>query len=389
MDKMSVDRVFLIVLDSVGIGAAPDAADFGDGGAHTLRSAYNTGKLRIPNLVDLGLANIDGLEFLGKREEHRASVARMTELSGGKDTTIGHWEIAGHVSRTPLPTFPDGFSTEIVDKLEKAFGRGIICNKPYSGTAVIRDYGEEHIKSGKLIVYTSADSVLQIAAHTDVVDIETLYEYCRMAREIMSGERYGVGRIIARPFEGEVGSFVRTAQRRDFSIKSPRGLLPEAVVANGLESVAVGKICDIFAGCGFTRSIYSHSNEEGMAVCSKLADTDFRGLCFVNLVDFDMHWGHRRDAVKYAEGLNAFDRWLGGFIDKLSPKDMLIITADHGCDPGFTATTDHTREYTPFIMYCHGMTAQNYGTRSGFCDIAATVSAALGIDFTCDGRSMI
>ena len=378
-----------MVLDSVGIGEAPDAADFGDVGAHTLRSVYQTGLLDIPNLKKLGMGNIDGLDFIGKTESPMASVARMTELSRDKDTTIGHWEIAGHVSRSPLPTFKDGFPKEITDKLEAAFGRGILCNKPYSGTAVIRDFGEEHIKSGKLIVYTSADSVLQIAAHKDTVSVAALYEYCSVAREIMSGEKYGVGRVIARPFEGEAGNFVRTAQRRDFSLMPPEGLLPDAVVANGLECVAVGKISDIFAGRGFTRSIYSHSNEEGMAVCSMLADNDFSGLCFVNLVDFDMHWGHRRDAVKYAEGLNAFDKWLGGFIEKLSPDDMLMITADHGCDPGFEATTDHTREYTPFIMYRYGMPAKNFGTRCGFCDIAATAAEALGIEFICDGKSMI
>ena len=389
MEGIACNRVFLIVLDSVGIGAAGDAASFGDVGAHTLRSVDTTGKLEIPNLMGLGLGNIDGLEFLGKRDKHRATVARLEELSGGKDTTIGHWEIAGHVSSVPLPTFSDGFPAEIVKKLETAFGRGIICNKPYSGTAVIRDYGEEHIRSGKLIVYTSADSVLQIAAHKDIVDIETLYEYCRVARRIMSGEKYGVGRIIARPFDGEVGNFVRTAERKDFSIEPPKGLLPESVKSHGLESIAVGKISDIFAGRGFTRSIYTHSNEEGMAVCSKLLTTDFRGLCFVNLVDFDMLWGHRRDAVRYAEGLNAFDTWLGGFVDKMMPDDMLIITADHGCDPSYMATTDHTREYTPFIMYYHGINAEDLGTRRGFYNIAATVAEALGVDLECDGRAMI
>ena len=384
-----VKRVFLIVLDSVGAGEAPDAERFGDVGAHTLRSVYNTGELNIPNLRELGIGNIDGLDFLGRTDCPKASVARLTELSADKDTTIGHWEIAGHVSHRPMPTFPNGFPEEILDKLSAAWGRGVLCNKPYSGTAVIEKYGEEHLKSGKLIVYTSADSVLQIAAHTDIVPVEQLYEYCRAAREIMSGERYGVGRVIARPFEGEKGNFRRTAQRRDFSLMPPEGLLPDAVKASGMESIAVGKISDIFAGRGFTRAIYTHSNAEGMSEADRLVSESFRGLCFVNLVDFDMLWGHRRDAQGYAEGLNSFDSWLGGFLPKLRQSDMLIITADHGCDPSFAATTDHTREYTPLIMYRKGMTPKNYGTREGFCDIAATAAKALGIELLCDGSSMI
>ena len=382
-------RVFLIVLDSVGAGEAPDAKRFGDVGAHTLKSVYDTGVLNIPNLKKLGIGNIDGLEFLGIEDNPAASVARMRELSADKDTTIGHWEIAGHISHSPMPTFPNGFPEEILKKLSAAWGRGILCNKPYSGTAVIEKYGEEHLESGKLIVYTSADSVLQIAAHKDIVSIEQLYEYCRVAREIMSGDRYGVGRVIARPFEGDAGNFRRTAERRDFSLMPPEGLLTDAVKASGMESIAVGKISDIFASRGFTRSIYTHSNGEGMREASELVSTDFRGLCFINLVDFDMLWGHRRDAQKYAEGLNEFDRWLGGFLQKLSCDDVLMITADHGCDPSFAATTDHTREYTPFIMYRKGMTPENYGTRDGFCDIAATAAKMLGVAFECDGKAMI
>ena len=382
-------RVFLIVLDSVGAGEAPDAERFGDVGAHTLRSVYRTGALNIPNLRGLGIGNIDGLDFLGTTDAPKASVARLRELSADKDTTIGHWEIAGRVSDTPMPTFVQGFPDEILQKLSAAWGRGILCNKPYSGTAVIEEYGQEHLDTGKLIVYTSADSVLQIAAHTDVVPTEQLYAYCRAAREIMSGEKYGVGRVIARPFEGKAGSFRRTADRRDFSLMPPDGLLPDAVKASGMESIAVGKISDIFAGRGFTRAIYTHSNAEGMKETERLVSEDFCGLCFVNLVDFDMLWGHRRDAQGYARGLNEFDMWLGDLLPRLSEKDLLIITADHGCDPSFVRTTDHTREYAPFIMYRKGMTPQNFGTREGFCNIAATAARALGVQISCDGSPMI
>lgn len=385
----NVKRVFVIVLDSVGAGEAPDAAAFGDVGAHTIRSLYNTGVLDIPTLRTLGIGNIDGLEFLGKVDEPRATVVRLKELSGGKDTTIGHWEIAGHVSEKPLPTFPEGFPPEIIEKLKEMSGRDVICNKPYSGTKVLEDFGDEHLKTGALIVYTSADSVLQIAAHKSIVPLETLYEYCRRAREIMQGEEFGVGRIIARPFDTVDGAFKRTAERHDYSIEAPDGLLPEVVMKNGMESIAVGKISDIFAAKGFTRSTYTHSNTEGMDVTSAIADVDFNGLCFVNLVDFDMLWGHRRDAIAYAEGLNAFDKWLGGFIEKLGEDDMLMITADHGCDPAFTATTDHTREYTPLIIYRKGEKGSSLGTKESFASIAATAAKALGIELECDGYPLI
>lgn len=373
---MRAERVFLIVLDSLGAGEAPDASAFGDVGAHTLRSLYNTGKLHIPNLLNLGIGNIDGLGFLGKTEKPTATVARLEELSGGKDTTIGHWEICGHVSKDPLPTFPNGFPENIVKKLKSAFGRDILCNLPYSGTKVLIDYGEEHIESGKLIVYTSADSVLQIAAHTDVVPLEQLYEYCEKAREIMQGE-YGVGRIIARPFIGKAGEFKRTADRRDFSITPPENLLADRLLKKGYDTIAVGKISDIFAGRGFTESRHTHSNGEGMAVCSEYAEKDFHGLCFVNLVDFDMLWGHRRDADAYTDGLNSFDLWLGGFVASIKSTDMLIITADHGCDPNFKKTTDHTREYVPCIVYSPNESPKNMGTVKGFDYVAKTVLEAL------------
>ena len=382
-------RVFLIVLDSVGIGEALDAKAFGDVGAHTLKSVSRTGRLHIPNLLRLGLGNIDGLDFLREAEEPKASFARMREASAGKDTTIGHWEIAGHISRSPLPTFPDGFPTEVTDELCRIFGKEILCNKPYSGTDVLRDYGEEHLKSGKPIVYTSADSVLQIAAHTDVIPLSELYEYCQRVRDLMRGADLGVGRVIARPFEGEAGEFRRTADRRDFSITPPEGLIADALLENGYDTIAVGKISDIFAGRGFTKSIYTHSNSEGMSVTTQLSRHSFRGLCFVNLVDFDMMYGHRRDAEGYADALTEFDAWLGGFLDRLLPDDLLIITADHGCDPCFRRSTDHTREDVPCLIYNSMMTPRDLGVRHTFADVAATVADFLGVPFKCKGISMI
>lgn len=384
-----IERVFLIVLDSVGAGEAPDAEAFGDAGAHTLLSAFNTGILNIPTLLSLGMGNIDGLSFLGKTEAPMARFARMTEASAGKDTTVGHWEIAGHISSRPLPTFPDGFPPYILKKIEKILGSDVLCNKPFSGTELLEVYGDEHVTSGKPIVYTSADSVLQIAVHTDVIPLAELYRKCAEVRNIMQGSELGVGRVIARPFTGKSGAYVRTSERRDFSLEPPRGLVTDAVLASGADSIAVGKINDIFAGRGFSKSFYTHSNAEGMDTCSHIAKTDFKGLCFVNLVDFDMLWGHRRNALAYAEGLNRFDEWLGAFIKSLTDRDMLIITADHGCDPAFVKTTDHTREYTPCLIYSAHVSPRNMGTLKTFADIAATVACALGIDLECVGKTMI
>ena len=380
-------RVFLIVLDSLGAGEAPDASDFGDVGAHTLRSLYNTGALNIPNLRKLGIGNIDGLDFFGADDNMIGVVAKMRERSRGKDTTIGHWEIAGHISEEPLPIFPCGFPKEILDEFSCEVDRGVLCNKAYSGTAVISDYGEEHLKSGDLIVYTSADSVFQIAAHEEIVPLDELYDICKKARKILKG-KYGVGRVIARPFMGKAPDFYRTANRRDFSLEPPCRLLPEAIKEGGYHSIAIGKITDIFAGVGIGESVYTHSNREGNEETDKAAERDFSGLCFVNLVDFDTLWGHRRDPLKYAEGLNEFDSWLGGFLPKLKPDDLLIITADHGCDPSFAKTTDHTREYTPCIIYSPNIVPENLGIRNSFADIAATVASFLNVDFTCDGEAM-
>ena len=384
---MPIKRVFLIVLDSLGAGEAPDADKFGDVGAHTLRSLSTSDQLNIKNLLSLGIGNIDGLEFFGKTEAPLAAVARLQELSAGKDTTIGHWEISGIISESPLPTFPSGFDEEIIKKIEAATGRKIICNKTYSGTAVINDYGDEHLRTGALIVYTSADSVFQIAAHEDIITTEELYDICRTARSLLTG-KYGVGRVIARPFNGTSSNFHRTANRRDFSLEPTQKNMCDAIKESGLDCIAVGKISDIFAGRGFTQSYLSHSNEEGMSITTKLETEDFNGLCFVNLVDFDTSYGHRRDVHGYAKALSVFDAWLGDFIGTLKNDDVLMITADHGCDPLFTATTDHTREYTPLLVYGNKILPQNLGTRKGFCDISSEICDMLGVDFDGKGQKM-
>lgn len=373
-------RVFLIVLDSLGAGEAPDAKAFFDEGAHTLRTLYKTGTLKINTLKSLGIGNIDGLDFFGKNEKAIASVARLRERSNGKDTIVGHWEIAGHISKNPLPTFPCGFPTSILDKIEKISGRELLCNKTYSGTKVIEDYGAEALEKAALIVYTSADSVLQIAAHTSVVPLEELYGICSTLRgELVSAEE-SVGRIIARPFTTDSnGNFVRESNRKDFSLVPPKGLLPERVKESGFESIAIGKINDIFSGVGFTQTRITHSNEEGMAYLDEYVLEDFCGLCFANLVDFDMLWGHRRDAEAYANGLNVFDAWLSKFTKKLCEGDTVIIVADHGCDPGFDKSTDHTREYVPYIEYSKNEPVKNYGTVDGFGFVADRILTLLGI----------
>lgn len=379
-------RIFLIILDSCGAGAMPDAAEFGDAGCHTLGSIYRDPHFEAVNLKKLGLGNIDGLSFLGTEPEPSGAVARMAEASMGKDTTIGHWEIAGVVSPEPLPTYPQGFPMEILTAFEKATGRGVLCNKPYSGTDVIRDYGPEQLKTGKWIVYTSADSVFQIAAHEDLIPLEELYEACRKARAILTG-KHGVGRVIARPYVGssETG-FTRTANRHDFSLTPPAKTLLDAVQAAGLDSIAVGKISDIFAGRGVTEKILTQGNTDGLAKTLTLADRAFHGLCFVNLVDFDMLYGHRNNVPGYAAAVAEFDRWLPQFLEKLQAGDLTMITADHGCDPG-DVSTDHTREYTPLIMAGPGVKPVNLGTRESFADIAATIAELLGVDLKTPGQS--
>ena len=382
-------RVFLIVLDSFGIGEAPDAGEFGvtaeggDRGSDTLRSVAGSPTFSAPNLTRLGLFAIDGQadkDPVPTGAGYTGAVARLRELSRGKDTTIGHWELAGIISDTPMPTYPDGFPDEVIDAFSAATGRGVLCNLPYSGTAVIHDYGREHIKSGDLIVYTSADSVFQIAAHEDVVPPEQLYEYCRIARRILTG-KHAVGRVIARPFAGEYPDFYRTPRRHDFSLEPPQDTMLDAVSRAGLETLGVGKIHDIFAGRGLTDFVYAEDNADGMKKTSAYAERDFSGLCFVNLVDFDSKFGHRRDTDGYAGAISEFDKWLGTFLPTLGEDDVLMITADHGCDPRFAKTTDHTREYIPLIIAGNGIEPQNLGTRSGFDNVAATVCDLLGVEY--------
>lgn len=377
-------RVFLIVLDSFGVGEMPDAADFGDKGANTLRSCFNTGKLCVPNMQRLGLFNIEGVAVGERASAPVGAYLRISESSKGKDTTTGHWEIAGITSEKPFPTFPDGFPTEVIEKFKSATGRGVLCNKPYSGTKVIADYGEEHIRTGDLIVYTSADSVFQIAAHESVIPVETLYEYCRKAREILVGD-YAVGRVIARPFEGE-HPFVRTPRRHDFSLVPPKDTVLDHLSQQGLDVIGIGKIYDIFAGKGLTKYVRDIGNFCDMNETSRIQSIPFNGLCFTNLVDFDMTFGHRRNPEGYAQALNEFDVWLGGFMDKMLPDDVLIITADHGCDPCHSGT-DHTREYIPAIIYGSGIKPIDLGTRACFGDIGATVQELLGASGVLDGES--
>ena len=380
-------RVFLIVLDSFGIGAMPDSEGFGDVGVNTLRACASSSKLHIPNMIAAGLGNIDGVDCLPKTDAPMGAYARLTEKSMGKDTTIGHWEISGIISPKPLPTYPDGFPREVLDAFEQATGRGVLCNKPYSGTDVIRDYGKEHMETGKWIVYTSADSVFQVAAHEAVVPLEELYDACRKARRILRG-KHGVGRVIARPFVGSPAEgFHRTPNRHDFSLEPPAETMLDAVKAAGLDCLAVGKIHDIFAGHGDTEYVFNKSNADGMAHTDDFAARDFHGLCFVNLVDFDMVYGHRRDIDGYAGALSEFDAWLGEFLPKLGPEDILMITADHGCDPSYTATTDHTREYVPLLVLGQTVKPGNLGTRASFADIAATVTELLGVAYSTPGKS--
>lgn len=374
-------RVFLIVLDSLGIGEAPDAHLFSDEGANTLLSLYKTGELEIPTLTAMGIGNIDGVDYIDSVTSQAAAVCRLREVSAGKDTTVGHWELAGLISKRPLPTYPDGFPREVIEKFEMATGRRALCNKPYSGTEVIRDYGREHIETGALIVYTSADSVFQIAAHEDTVPPEKLYEYCRIARDILTGE-HAVGRVIARPFITDAdGKFKRTANRRDFSLEPQGNTMLDAIKGAGLDVISVGKINDIFAARGITEAIASHGNTEGMSLTSELLSRDFHGLAFINLVDFDSNYGHRQDAAGYTRALCEFDKWLSSFIKGLGKDDALIITADHGCDPSDNST-DHTREYVPLLVYGEGISPKNLGTRESFSTVGRLVTDMLGVNFT-------
>lgn len=381
-----VKRVFLIVLDSLGIGEEPDAHLFGDEGSNTLGTVAQSAYYHTPNLEKLGLFHIEGVSCPRNEGNPKGSYARMREASKAKDTTAGHWEIAGIVSDTPLPVYPSGFPSYIIDALRKETGRGILCNRPYSGTEVIRDYGRKQEETGDLIVYTSADSVMQIAAHEEVIPVEELYSCCEKARALMTGKD-GVGRVIARPFAGKWPEYVRTPRRHDFSLTPPGPTMMDALCAAGLDVWGVGKIGDIFAGKGITKSFPTKNNRDGMERTMALAGESFTGLCFVNLVDFDMVYGHRNDADGYAKAMTEFDVWLGAFISRMESEDVLLITADHGCDPG-TPSTDHSREYTPMLIYGAGVRAGvSLGTRNCFGDIGATVLDMFQVKGKLDGKS--
>ena len=375
----------MIVLDSVGAGELPDAADFGDVGVNTLRSVSLSEYLSIPNMRALGIGNIGGLGFLDSVDKPRGAYGKSKERSRGKDTTVGHWEMTGVISERPFPTYPNGFPREIIDALKEATGRDVICNLPYSGTDVIRDYGREQLITGALIVYTSADSVLQIAAHEDLIPVTQLYEYCEIARRIMTGE-HGVGRIIARPYTGVYPNFTRTHNRRDFSLEPTGTTVLDVIKSAGQDVIAVGKIEDIFAGRGITEAIHTSGNADGMRMTEEIAKRDFHGLCFVNLVDYDMMYGHRNDVDGYARALSEFDGWLGDFIPLLHDDDVLIITADHGCDPG-DVSTDHTREYVPILVYGESVSPVSLGVRETFADTAATVAELMGVNWEGAGKS--
>lgn len=372
-------RVFLIVLDSFGIGEAPDADKFGDVGANTLRTISGSPKFNCPNMTKLGLFNVEGTDYKEGVENPIGMYGKMQEESMGKDTIIGHWELAGLVSHKPMPTFPQGFPDSFVKEFEKKTGRKCLCNKPYSGTEVIKDYGEEHMKTGALIMYTSADSVCQIAANESIVPVEELYEYCRMAREMLIGDM-AVGRVIARPFEGtNKDDFKRTTRRHDFALSPFADTMLDKITNSGKEVISIGKIVDIFNNRGITKFYRTTGNQEGMEKITQVAKEDFNGLCFLNLVDFDMLYGHRRNIEGYANAATEFDRFLGGFMEQLRDEDLLIITADHGCDPAFTMTTDHTREYVPLLIYNKNIKPKNLGIIKGFSYVSKVVCESLNI----------
>lgn len=379
-------RLFWIVLDSAGIGKAPDAAAFGDAGSDTWKRCYDTGDLVIPNMQKLGLYHIEEMDYGQRVSEPQGCFARVCESSQGKDTTTGHWEMAGIVSKQAFPTYPNGFPKEVIEAFERQTGRRVLCNKPYSGTEVIKDYGREHMETGALIVYTSADSVFQIAAHEEVIPVQQLYDYCQIARDILQGEN-AVARVIARPFIGDYPNFERTDRRHDFSLTPFRDTVLDALKAAGKKVIGVGKIYDIFAGQGITETTPNHGNDKNMQRVFAIQQEDFDGLCYINLVDFDMKYGHRRDITGYTKALNAFDVQLGTFMEAMREEDMVFITADHGCDPGYRGT-DHTRETVPFLAYGSNLRkGVDLGVRSTYADIAATIAELFGIDYVADGTS--
>ena len=368
-------RAFILVIDGFGIGAMPDCRKFNDYGANTLKNVRAAYDVNLPVLSDMGLYNIDGT--YNDDRMPIGAYGRLEELSKGKDTTVGHWEMAGVITNEAMPTFPNGFPQGFIGKLEKELGTKVLCNKPYSGTEVIKDYGEEHLKTGCPIVYTSADSVLQIAVHMDKYTIDELYAMCEKARKLCTG-KYAVGRVIARPFTGAY-PFIRTAERKDYSLNPPAKTILDDVKTAGFESVAVGKIEYIFNGQGITRSIHTESNLDGLNKTIEIAKERFDGLVFVNLVDTDMKYGHRRDVFGYASALEEIDAKVSELIKVMHHDDVVYITGDHGCDPTHKLHTDHTREYTPLLIYGTDIVPTNLGTIKGFDVIADTIREQLGI----------
>jgi phosphopentomutase len=372
-----ITRAIIIVLDSVGIGELPDACKFGDEGSNTLvNTAIAVGGLNVPNLESFGLGKIDDILGVSKDVEEEAFYGKMIERSAAKDTTSGHWEIMGVVTEKPFPTYPNGFPDEVIDQFTKSIGRSILGNKTASGTEIIKELGAEHIKTGSPIVYTSADSVFQIAACEDVIPIESLYEICERARGILTG-KHNVGRVIARPFIVKNGIYIRTERRRDFSIPPPEKTILDKTSKSGYEVVGVGKIGDIFAHRGLTKEIHATNNNEGILKTIECIKENFKGIIFTNLIDFDMQYGHRNDPKGYAGALESFDRSLPEIVDSLKVEDILIITADHGCDPT-TPSTDHSREYVPLLVFGKKLNKPGpLGIRKSFADIGATISEAL------------
>jgi phosphopentomutase len=372
-------RVIWVILDSVGMGELPDAEKYGDVGSHTIGNvAEKVGGLNIPHMVALGLGNIEGMKNVDKTSEPKGAYGKLGEISVGKDTTTGHWEMAGIHSVNPFPTYPEGFPKDIVEKFEAAVGRKVIGNKPASGTAILDELGQQHMESGDLILYTSADSVFQIAAHEEVVPIEELYKICRIAREMLI-EEHALARVIARPFIGKPGDWQRTANRRDFSLKPPKDTVLDHIKADNLDVIAVGKIEDIFAEQGITEAIHTKSNMDGVDQTIKYLKEDNKGLIYTNLVDFDSKWGHRNDYEGYAKGLEDFDARLPEIYENMRDGDILIINADHGCDPTMPGT-DHSREYIPFLAFGKNIKeGADIGTRKTFGDIGQTVADYLGV----------
>ena len=384
-------RTIVIVIDSVGIGELPDSGIYGDLGANTLGHIYESQNgINMPNMLKLGIGNIEGfLDGKIKIEKPIGNYGKMMEASLGKDTTTGHWEIAGLKTTVPFKTYPNGFPKEFMEEYEKRIGTKTLGNYPASGTEIIEELGPEHEKTGYPIVYTSADSVFQIAAHEEVVPLEELYEACRTARKILKGKT-GVGRVIARPFVGKGnGNYTRTSNRHDFSLEPPKSTMLDNIIDAGKKVLAVGKIKDIFAGVGISEYVYTTGNEDGINKTLEYMDRDDASLIFTNLVDYDMLYGHRRDIDGYAKAVAYFDDRLPEIIEKMTDDDVLMITADHGCDPGYTKTTDHTREYVPFIMYGKNIEPKNLGTHATFADMGATVLDYLGVESTIEGSSVL